>query len=253
MNASRYADFLAAVLDVTAPLPADLAVDANTAARFAVHRHTCRHGLIDALRTAYPAVAAAVGETYFDALAVEFIQHSPPASPVLQEYSPEFPDFLEHFPPLADWPWLGDVARIDWARREAYHAADAEALSADQLQAWPVEALLQASLHLHPSLRTLTSTYPAWSLWHCQQSPGDGLVEDRWSAESLQVWRIDGDVHLRLLGAGEAALRRGLVDGWSLGDALQAAHDHDPGFDAGAAFTALIDDRLIVAVIHDSQ
>lgn len=253
MNALRSAEFLAAVLDVTAPLPADLAVDANAAARFAVHRHTCRHGLIETLRTAYPAVTAAVGETYFDALAVEFIQHSPPASPVLQEYSPEFPDFLEHFPPLADWPWLGDVARIDWARREACHAADAEALSADQLQAWPVEALLQASLHLHPSLRTLTSTYPAWSLWQCQQSPGDGLAEDRWSAESLQVWRVDGDVRLRLLDAGEATLHRGLTDGLTLADALHAALTLDPEFDASSALAALVGDHLIVAVIPKSQ
>jgi hypothetical protein len=253
MNASPSANFLSALLDVAATLPAALTLDANTAARFAVHRHTCRHGLIDALRSAYPAVATAVGETYFDALAAEFIQHSPPSSPVLQEYSPEFPDFLEHFPPLAEWPWLGDIAHIDWARREAYHAADADVLGAAHLQALPVEVLLQASLCLHPSLRTLSSPHPAWSLWQCQHAPGDGLVEDQWRAESLQVWRTDGEVHLRLLGAGEAALRRGLADGLSLGDALQAAHDHDPEFDAGAAFTALIGDRLIVAVIHDNQ
>jgi hypothetical protein len=253
MNALRAAEFLSAVLDVTPPLPAHFAVDANTASRFAVHRHTCRHGLVETLRTAYPAVATAVGETYFDALAVEFIQHSPPASPVLQEYSPDFPDFLEHFPPLADWPWLGDVARIDWARREAYHAADAVPLSSEQLQAWSVEALLQASLHLHPSLRTLTSAYPAWSLWHCQQSPGDGLAEDRWSAESLQVWRIDVDVHLRLLDAGEAALRRDLANGLTLADALQTAFTRDPEFDASSAIAALIDDRLIVAVIPRTQ
>jgi hypothetical protein len=253
MNALRSAEFLAAVLDVTGQLPAHVAVDANTAARFAVHRHTCRHGLIETLRTAYPAVATAVGETYFDALAVEFIQHAPPASPVLHEYSPDFPDFLDQFPPLADWPWLGDVARVDWARREAYHAADAESLSSEQLQAWPLEALLHASLHLHPSLRTLSSAYPAWSLWHCQQSPGDGLAEDRWSAESLQVWRIDGDVHLRLLDAGEAALRRGLTDGLTLADALQAALTLDPEFDASRALAALIGDRLIVAVIPKTQ
>ena len=38
-----------------------------------------------------------------------------------------FPTFSITSQPLADWPWLGDVARIDWARREACHAADAEA------------------------------------------------------------------------------------------------------------------------------
>lgn len=249
MNAMRAAEFQNALLDMTAPLPTGLVLDANTAARFAVHRQTCRTGLVDCLRTAYPAVATALGKAYFDALAVEFIQASPPASPVLQEYSPEFPHFVEHFPPLAEWPWLGDVARIDWARREAYHAADAEVISAAHLQTLPVESLLRASLRLHPSLRTLTSPYPAWSLWHCQQSPDKSTTVHDWHAESLQVWRVDDDVHLRLLSVGEAELRRGLVNGWTLADALHGALTLEPEFDASAAFATLIGDGLIVAVI----
>ncbi len=249
----RSAEFIAAQLDADAPSLTGFALGANTAARFAVHRHTCRSGLINALRTAYPSVVTAVGDAYFDALAAEFIQASPPSSPVLQEYSPAFPDFVGHFPPLAEWPWLSDVARIDWARREAFHAADADALSAAHLQSWPVETLMRASLGLHPSLYTLTSSNPAWSLWHCLQSSGQSLAEDGWRAESLQVWRIENGVHMRLLRAGDVTLRRGLADGLTLVDALQAACTLDLGFEASAALATLIGDGLIVAVTHHAQ
>ena len=219
MNDTLLAEFQSALLDAAAPLPTFLATDAQTSARFAVHRHTCRSGLIDALRSAYPAIVTAVGDTYFDALAAEFSLRSPPRSPVLQEYSPEFPGFLDQFQPLVDWPWLGDVARIDWARREAYHAHDAAPLGARQLQAWPADALMDASLKLHPSLR-----------------------------ESVQVWRNDLGVHQRLLGAGEASLRRAIADGWPLGDAIQTAQTLDPQFDPVSAFASLLGEGLIVAL-----
>lgn len=247
MNDTLLAEFQSALLDAIAPLPTFLATDAQTSARFAVHRHTCRSGLIDALRSTYPAIVTAVGDTYFDALAAEFSLRSPPRSPVLQEYSPEFPGFLDQFQPLVDWPWLGDVARIDWARREAYHAHDAAPLGARQLQAWPADALMDASLKLHPSLRTLSSPYPAWSLWLFQQH-SDAPAADVWRAESVQVWRNDLGVHQRLLGAGEASLRRAIADGWPLGDAIQTAQTLDPQFDPVSAFASLLGEGLIVAL-----
>ena len=36
-----------------------------------------------------------------------------------------FPNFLETFEPAQRAPFLPDVARIEWAWRQAYHAADA--------------------------------------------------------------------------------------------------------------------------------
>jgi Putative DNA-binding domain len=250
MNNARLVEFQSALLDAAASLPAGFASDAQTSARFAVHRHTCRTGLIEALRSAYPVIVAAVGDAYFDALAAEFSLRSPPRSPVLQEYSPEFPEFLDRFPPLADWPWLGDVARIDWARREAYHAEDATTLTAGELQAWPVEALMDASAGLHPSMRTLDSPHPAWSLWHSLQRRSEAPTEDAWRAESVQVWRTDAGVHQRPLGCGEAVLRRTIADGLPLGDAIHIAHMRDSRFDPVSAFASLVSEGLIVALNH---
>jgi hypothetical protein len=250
MNDTMFSDFHQALLHTSAPLPSGLAALPQASERFAVHQQTCRSGLVEALRSTYPAIAAAVGTDYFDALAAEFILHAPPRSPVLQEYSPLFPGFLEHFPPLCAWPWLGDVARIDWARRESYHAGDADPMTAEQLQAWPVEVLMDASLRLSPSLCTLVSPHPAWSLWCCQMESQAAPIGEAWRAECTQVWRVDGEVRQRVIGAGEALLRQRLADRQRLGEALQAALAHDPGFNARTALTALISDDLIVAVIH---
>lgn len=248
MKDSFFADFHAALLHADAAPPAGVHPAAQAAERFAVHQHTSRGGLVAALRSAYPAIVVALGDEYFDALAVEFMRDSPPSSPVLQEYSPQFAGFLEGFAPLAQWAWLGDVARIDWARREAYHAADAEPMSAWQLRVWPPEALLQASLQLHPSLRTLDSAHPAWSLWQRQQQPLDPASGDTWQPQSIQVWRVGGHVHQRLLGAGEAALRHALANARTLGQAMHRAQASDPEFNASTAFATLVGDGLVIAV-----
>lgn len=250
MSGRFFADFHAALLDAEAAPPPGLAHRAQASERFAVHRNTCRSGLVAALRSAYPAIVVALGDEYFDALAVEFMRHAPPPSPVLHEYSPLFAAFLEGFPPLARWPWLGDVARIDWARREAYHAGDAEPLSAWQLRVWPAEALLHASLRLHPSLHTLDSMYPAWSLWQRQQQPPDPVFDDTWQPQSVQVWRAAGQVHQRLLGPGETALLHALADARTVGQAMHRSQAADPAFNAATAFATLVGDGLVVAVNH---
>ena len=57
----------------------------------------------------------------------------PPRSPVLMDYGAGFADFIAGFAPAASLPYLPDVARIERAWREAYHAADAEPLTAGGL------------------------------------------------------------------------------------------------------------------------
>jgi hypothetical protein len=247
MSAVPFAEFQGALLDASIALPAGFDTDPQTAARFAVHRHTCRSALIGALRSAYPAIIVAVGEDFFDALAAAFILQSPPQSPVLQEYSPKFAEFLDCFAMLAEWPWLGDVARIDWSRRVAYHALDATPFTGADLQALPVETLLAATLQLHPSLRVLNSSFPAWSLWNRRQGT-EASADLAWHAQSTQVWRIDHAVCQRQISIGEAMLRHALGDGCTLSDALCRAHTKDANFDATSAFGALVSDGLIVAV-----
>ncbi|MBK8283759.1 MAG: putative DNA-binding domain-containing protein [Ahniella sp.] len=242
--------FVSALLDAEPMVLAHFSKRCPGPRALRVHRHTTRIGLTDTLRTAYPAVVNAVGDTYFDALAAEFIRDNPPRSPVMQEYSPAFPDFLEGFPPLSAWPWLGDVARIDWARREAYHATDAVALTARQLQTWPIETLMSSMPRLHPSLRIIESPHPAWSLW-CRQQPGANPPrEEGWYAESVQIWRVDLDVKQRQLTQGEAAVRQ-QTGRWLVIWRRPAQNGNKgPHFDAASAITSLIVDGLIVALEH---
>ncbi|MBL8296823.1 MAG: putative DNA-binding domain-containing protein [Rhodanobacteraceae bacterium] len=225
--------------------PATLAESLHS--RLAVHRQTVRHALLETLRASYPAIERAVGSEYFRAVAAEFIACSPPRTPVLQEYGSEFPEFLQKFPPLQAWPWLADLAQLDWTRQIVTHAADATALTPQTLAALPEAGLLQARLRLHPALRWLISPYPIDQLWLRQDEEHHG-PELQWQPVSLQVWRPDAQVMQRRLQPGEAQLRQGLRAGARLIDALQSARQAAPEFDPDTALAALFTERLIVGV-----
>lgn len=184
------------------------AVD-EVARRFAVYRNNVAHSLSQALARRYPVIQRLVGETFFAAMGREFVALHPPRNPVLQEWGAGFAAFLDGFPPLAALPYLGDVARIEWARGRAYHAADAVALQPDAL---PTEQ----PLCLHPSLHLLQLRHPGVSIWQANQPGRDGRVRAA-GAEIALIWRRpDFEVAVQALSPLDAGFIAALKDGVSL-------------------------------------
>lgn len=188
---------------VTATDPAEAAI------RFAVYRNNVAHSLREALGRRFSVVRRLVGDEFFGAMAAEFIAAHPPQSPVLQEWGWEFAGFLTEFPPVARLPYLPDVARIEWARGRAYHAADADPLD-------PSALVEDAPIRLHPSLRLLRLDQPAVSIWAANQPGRDGRVRGS-GAETALIWRRpDFDVPVQALKPLDAAFITALMDGATL-------------------------------------
>ena len=80
-----------------------------------MHRNTVFGALAQALALTYPTVAALAGEAFFDRAAAAFATEAPPSEARLSAYGGQFPDFLATWPPAAELPCLGDVARFDLA------------------------------------------------------------------------------------------------------------------------------------------
>ena len=206
-------------------------------ARLSVYRNTVARSLALALAQRFPAVERLVGPDFFAAMAAPFLAAHPPRSPVLQEWGDAFPGFLAGFPPVAGLPYLADVARIEWARGLAYHAADAAPLPADRL----ADALAGGGpLRLHPALQLLRLSYPAVSIWQANQPGQDGACRAA-GAEIALIWRRpDHQVPVARIAPGEAAL----LDALLRGAPLSAALDDESG-DPAALLALLIRDTLI--------
>src|SRR5271154_6203187 len=123
--------------------------------RYNVYRNNVTVSLIDALAAIFPAVRSITGEEFFRAMARFHIRETPPNSPLLFEYGRDFPPFVAGYEYAQDMPWLADVARIERAWLDAYHAADAEPLSPSALTAVPAERLGHLAFLTPPPARVI--------------------------------------------------------------------------------------------------
>jgi len=227
VTAHSQAAFAAALRDGAAPVPPGLRAwnGSDPAARFAVYRNNVVSSLVAALGETFPVVRELVGSEFFDAMARLFVAAQPPATPVLAEYGAGLPEFIEGFAAAASVPYLADVARLEFARVQAFHAADAPALGARQLAARLADpaALPRARLVLHPSLHVIRSPFAVASLWAAHQGHAELGDVDPMQPEAAVVLREDDDAAVIALPHAAAAFVVALAAAGTLADAVAAA------------------------------
>lgn len=242
--AERLSGFAAALLDARRPIPIGL-IDPEgqlDPRRFAVYRNNVMVGLIDALRAYYPVVDRIVGGEFFNAMARDYVVLRPPVSPVLLNYGDGFADFIAAFEPAQSLLYLADVARIERAWTEAYHAREGRALMAAEFAQVKASHAAHATLTVHPSLRLVRSRYPVLTVWR-MNSGADLLapVDFETGGEDALVLRPDADVEVRAMPLGGAAFLHALMDGKTLTEAAQSALYENAQFDLAGNLAALIE------------
>ncbi|HLW91132.1 MAG TPA: DNA-binding domain-containing protein [Roseiarcus sp.] len=238
--------FAAALIDPSRAAPAQtLGPEGKPdARRFAVYRNNVAVSLIASLAARYPVTRRLVGEDFFRAMARAYAAAVKPDSPVLIHYGRGFPAFIARFEPARDLPYLGDVACLENAWVEAYHAAEASPLNVAALAALDAESLAAATVIFHPAARLLSSDHPIASIWAAHQIANETPRVENWRAEAALVTRPEADVLVRVLPPGGYAFASALYGGASLSDAHAATDTED--FDVGAHLVGLIEAGALV-------
>jgi hypothetical protein len=241
-TASAYAAFASALLDPERAMPAVVRPNGKTAGkRYNVYRNNVTVSLIDSLATIYPAVHRITGARFFRAMARFHIRATPPTSPLLFEYGRGFPAFIEAYEFAKGMPWLADVARLERAWLDAYHAADATPLSAEALAALPPERLANAVFASHPATRVVRSSFSAVTIFAANRIDTAVGPIDAGKPEDALITRPDAEVVVRHLPAGGAAFLTSLISGQSLGEAVASALQSSSDFDIAAGIAAMIE------------
>lgn len=232
--------FAAALLHPDLPLPHGITTARGTAdpLRFAVYRNNVHVSLTTALAQRFPVTQRLVGSDFFTGMARVYAATHKPSSPLIMQYGEGFPAFIAAFPPAASVPYLADVARIEVAWSEAYHAADGPPLDVARLAAIAPERIADLVLALHPSARLVRSDFPVGSIWSAHQGETVTSVSD-WRAEAVLIVRPDMQVEIRILPEGDAEFLACVLDGATLGEAAQAAFAVAADFDFGSALIGL--------------
>ena len=214
--------------------------------RFNVYRNNHIAGLAAALEMTFPVVRQLVGDVFFRAAATDYVHNSPPRTPVLLLYGEGFGDFLDELPAAGRFPYLGDMARLEWARIFALHAGDAVPARVQILSRIPETELSDTRLILHPSVRILESRWPVLSIWQdCLSDDGPGKP-DMGRPERLLVVRPESEVMTHRLDDGGYTLLRSLARGFPLGTAAERVVSRVPDLDLSAQLVLLFEYGAVV-------
>jgi hypothetical protein len=236
----------AALRDPAHPTPAGLRAwnGSDPGVRFGVYRNNVVASLIAALADTFPVTRALVGEAFFATLARGFVRGHPPRSPVLAGYGDALPDFIAGYAPARPLAYLADVARLEFLRVAAFHAADASPLGADDVATRlnQPDRLPASRWPLHPSLQVVVSAHPVVDLWAVHQGDADWGSIDLGKAQCALVGRQGDDVLVLRIARADAALVGELRSGAMLGDAIvrTAAAVADECVDLPGTFAKLL-------------
>jgi hypothetical protein len=245
--------FAAALTEPSAPPPAMAhgRMGAPDARRFAVYRNNVTVGLIGSLEARYPVSRRIVGDDFFRAMARLYVSVHRPRSPLMVAYGDDFPDFIDarisevQAGPNLDY--LPDVARLENAWVEAYHAEDALVATVGEIAALSADQLPETRIGFHPAVRLLRLATPAASIWSSHQGDAVPSAPSDWIGEDALVTRPDCDVRVRILPPLAYDFSLSLREGATLIEAALALND--PAFDLGTHLVGLIESGAIASLI----
>jgi hypothetical protein len=203
-----------------------------------------------ALAAAYPTLQQLLGAETLAAIAPALWRRSPPTRGDLARWGGALPDFIADCEPLADHPYLADMARLDWALHRADSAADspADLTGLARLGDTDPQALW---LLPRPGSACIASAYPIVTLWRAHRSDAADRFDAARSAlaagraETALVWRRGWRTDVALIGDADRSFTAAVCDGLSLAVAL---HGAAPDFDFSAWLQTALQQGWLVGV-----
>ena len=213
--------------------------------RFNVYRNNVAVSLTEALITAFPSIHRTLGDENFRILSGVYLRKYPPTSPLIMFYGGDMPAFLADFEPVKDLEYLPDLARIDLARRQSYHAADEPAIDPQILQHLTPDALMQSRFRIASATHAMSSPWPIFSLW---RKAMENTEYTETQPEDVLIARPEFDPLVILLPRGGARLIAALQNNQTIGDAAELAAALTENFDLTSTLSAMLSGGVITGL-----
>jgi len=141
--------------------------------------------LHDCLAEDFPKLRSAIGDAHFHRLMVDYLLRHPSEDPSLRFLGKRLPPFIAAHPLSEEFPWLSDLARLEWARADIFDAPDAKPLTREELSRLPEERAGEASFSLIPALAIASFDHDVVRLWR--------LLDDAQGAEEAPAPHATGN------------------------------------------------------------
>jgi len=179
--------------------------------------------LAEALAEAYPAVRTILGEGEFRALVARYRAAVPAGVYNLNEVGVNLPSFLAADMLSTRFPFLGDLAALEWKVLAAFHSFSRERFDPAAVAGWELEDWGRARLAFQPCVALQPSEWPILDLWNLRDTPPEDRCRIDMAVEgnpqAVLVSRKELSVTCELVAPAKAILLTELLAGATLGEA----------------------------------
>lgn len=173
----------------------------------------------EALAEAYPAIRHLVGEGVFRSLAHEYARHHPSHEYNLSAVGRHLAEFLSAVALAKRFPFLPDLARLEWCVQRAFHAKEQPPWDLRGRSSMPIEEWERTRFRFQPSVAVVSSSWPILDLWQARTQPVESIHLDLLNRpQQVVIFRRGLTVACERLDSQPARLLQGLLDGQSLGE-----------------------------------
>jgi hypothetical protein len=210
----------------------------------------------DCLKEDFGAVCGVIGEAAFHNLVTAYLLVHPSSHFSLRYVGQHLPAFVRTHALGAQWPYLADLATLEWSILEAFDAPDAEPITAATLATIPAEGWPELRFELTPSLKLLRLEWPVHDVWARTQR--QEAVGEVYAAQTfIRVWRQNLRVFHRAIDPTQCAALEALSKAATFAqicEPIAATVGDAAGADRAATFLQeWIADGLLTACVLEPQ
>jgi hypothetical protein len=203
----------------------------------------------EALGEVFDAVGHVLGDERFSRVSFAYAERFGAEDYNLNFAGREFPAFIAESPLMKEFPFLADLAKLEWAIWEAFHAFDEAPFSPESLAGVALEDWESARVRFQPSVRLVASRWPVLTIWRARKDDPAKVRADLARSERVLVGRSGLEVRCEPLDGNQSRLLEALLAGKSLGEACEALADLEGGetLPVAAWFSGWVQSGLIAA------
>jgi len=152
----------------------------------AVYRNNLLATAQQALAISFPTILTLIGEDLFNYACRELLITSPPAQGDWALWGEGYPTLLSGLAQLSDYPFVADIAKIDWLRQQSMRAKDS-IIEQASLQLLATHDIDELYIELTPSQFCMNSSYPVIEFWLSNQQHLDSKTRKTNKQQYLNI------------------------------------------------------------------
>jgi hypothetical protein len=219
-------------------------------ARLGIYRNNLDAGFHGTLALEYPVIRRLVGPDYFRQLSREFLACHPSTSGDRHHLGAPLSAFLRRQFTDSDYPYLADVAGLEWAYQECLVAEEVRPFDPATLRQVSPQSYGGLRFTLRPACRLVQSRFPVLRIWQVNQpeAAADETIDLDSGPDFLVVFRGPSGVFFRRIHEDDYRLLAAFAAGHSLAEALDVVVGSSPQFDLGAALQRCVEIAVLAQI-----